>query len=193
MPFERFDACARFVGQLVRGRHEQIADGAFARAADATPELVELREPEHVGPVDEHRVGARNIEAALDDRGRAEDVVPPFDEVEHRLFERRVGHLPVSDRDARCRNELLEARGALVEPVDAVVDVEGLPASQSILAHDGAPDDALVVFRDDGPNGAPIDRRRRDDGHVAESPSTAILERAGNGRRREREHVDRRS
>ena len=41
-----------------------------------------------------------------------EDVVAALDEVEHRLLERGLAHLPVRDGDARLGHELLRARCA---------------------------------------------------------------------------------
>ena len=86
MPLERFDPRARFVGHRVRRRHDQVTVRALLRAADAPAELVELREAEEVRAVDDHRVRARDVEPALDDRRRDEDVVAPLDEVEHHLL-----------------------------------------------------------------------------------------------------------
>src|SRR5690606_10554156 len=55
---EGLDAGARVVGELARRRGEEVAVRALLAAADAAPQLVELREAEGVGAVDDHRVGA---------------------------------------------------------------------------------------------------------------------------------------
>ena len=68
----RFSACG--VIWLVGGRREDRI-GADLRAADAAAQLIELREAEHVGAMHDQRVGARNVEAGFDDRGRQQDVV----------------------------------------------------------------------------------------------------------------------
>ena len=55
-----------------------------------------------------------------------EDVVAALDEVEHRLLERALAHLPVAPTAMRAVGHELAARRcrALVEALDAVVDVE---------------------------------------------------------------------
>ena len=59
---------------LLRRQREQRI-GAQLRAPDPAAQLIELRQPEHVGAVHDQRVGGRDIEAGLDDRGRKQDVV----------------------------------------------------------------------------------------------------------------------
>ena len=98
---QRLDAASGLVAELARRRHQEVAVGAFRRATDSTAELIELRQAEHVGAIDDDGVGARDVEAALDDRGRDQDVVLALDEVEHRLLQRRLAHLSVPDGDAR--------------------------------------------------------------------------------------------
>ena len=53
--------------QMLAG-DEQVGVRAMMRAADAPADLVELRQPERVGPVHDDRVGARDVEPRLDDR-----------------------------------------------------------------------------------------------------------------------------
>jgi hypothetical protein len=118
------------------------------------PELVELRQPEHVGAVDEHRVGARDVEAALDDGRGAEHVVAALDEVEHALFSSSLSPASLScpwRRDARVRDELGEPRGPLVEALDAVVDVEDLPPRARAR---GSPPRAAPASSEAGDEGA---------------------------------------
>ena len=130
MALERLDARARLVGHRVRRRHDEVAVRALLGAADAPAQLVELREAEHVGAIDDDGVGARDVEAALDDGRGDEHVVAALDEVEHRLLERAPRAIwPCADRDARLGHQRLQARGALVDALDAVVDVEDLAAA----------------------------------------------------------------
>src|SRR5690606_40440788 len=63
-------ARASLVAQLAGGRDEQIAVGALAGAAHAPSELVELGEPEQIRPIHDHRVGARDVEAARSEECR---------------------------------------------------------------------------------------------------------------------------
>src|SRR3989442_1157645 len=48
--------------QCPAGRDDEVRVGAHVRSADASPELVELREPETVGPVHDERVHPWNVE-----------------------------------------------------------------------------------------------------------------------------------
>ena len=73
-------------------------------------------------------------------------------------------------------------------PLDAVVDVEDLPAARELALHRLA-DHLLVAAGDDRAHGAAVDRRRRDEREVAQARD-GHLQRARDGRRREREHVD---
>src|SRR5262249_27550792 len=90
---ERLDPSAGLFRHRVRGRHDEVAIRAFSASTDAAAELIELREAEEVGAIDDDRVRARDVEPALDDRRRAEDVVLALDEVEHRLLERGLDAL----------------------------------------------------------------------------------------------------
>ena len=162
--------------------------GAAVRAADPSAQLVELGEAEGVGAHDDDRVRVRDVEAGLDDRRAHEHVELPVVEVEHHALEHPLGHLPVTDGDARRRHEPPNPLGCRLDRLDAVVDVEDLPAAIE-LAADRVPHQALVVLRD-----ACLDRqarlgRRLDDAEVANADQREV-ERPGNGRGGQRQHVD---
>ena len=87
----------------------QVRVGLVVRAADAAAQLVQLREAELVGAADDDRVGARHVDAGLDD-GRAQQHVEALgDEVAHHALELALGHLAVRDGDARLGHERLQA------------------------------------------------------------------------------------
>jgi hypothetical protein len=69
------------------------------------------------------------------------------------------------------------------------VDEEDLPAAAE-LSNDRVADDAFVELRHVGPDREPVDRRRLDDGEIANARERHV-ERARDRRRRERQHVDR--
>ena len=69
-------------------------------AAHAAAKLVQVGQAVVVGLVDEDRVGVGNVQAALDDRRRQQDVERWAHEVEHHLLQLVLGHLAVAD--ARC-------------------------------------------------------------------------------------------
>ncbi len=83
------------------------------RTTDASAQLMQLREAEAVGAIDDDRVRARHVDARFDDRRADQHVEALAVEIEHHLFEFALGHLPVRDADARIGNQLAEfARGA---------------------------------------------------------------------------------
>ena len=88
-PLQRLEPPARLVGDVLGLGHEQVAVRALLAAADPAAQLVELGEAERVGARDEHRVRARDVEPALDDRRRDQDVELALDEPDHHLLELR--------------------------------------------------------------------------------------------------------
>ena len=98
---ERGQASARDLGQLGRGRDEEVSVGAAIAAAHAAAELVELRQSVAIGAVDEDGVGQRDVEAVLDDGGGDQHVVLVVHEGEHDALQLGFGELAVADGDAR--------------------------------------------------------------------------------------------
>ena len=101
-------------GDLAVRRQREQRIGAQLRAPDPAAQLVELRQAEHVGAVDDQRVGGRDVEAGLDDGGRQQHVVLAVVERRHDVLELGRRHLAVRDRDLHLRHvlveELLDAR-----------------------------------------------------------------------------------
>src|SRR5262249_19336532 len=163
-------------GDQVLAGDQQVGVGAMMRAADAPADLVELGQPEGVGTVHDDRVGARDVEARLDDRRRHEDIGLPVHERGHGVLQRALAHLYMYHADARLRDDLTgapgdvltEAQGDVVDVLDPVVDEEQLAATAQLTEH-GVADDALVVARDVGTDGEPIDGWRLDDAQVADA------------------------
>ena len=94
-----------FAGRANRhhlAREKEVGVGLVLGAADPAAQLIEIGQPEAIGPIDDDGVGVRNIEAALDDRGADEDVDFPGDEALHDGFEFIRIHLAVAkSRPAR--------------------------------------------------------------------------------------------
>ena len=180
------------VGRLLRQRPgagiEQVGVGALARAPDAPADLVELAEAEPVGAVDDQRVGLRDVDARLDDRGRDEHVGVAAQEADHALLELLLVHLPVRDGEAQLRAQRAQPLRGLVDVLDAVVQEERLPAAR-VLALERVLDEVLVVLADVGLDRAAALGRRLDHGDVAQ-PGEAHLQRARDRRRAHRDHVD---
>ena len=79
-------------------RHDQVGVGAVVRAPDPAAQLVQLRQAELVGAVDDDGVGGRHVDAAFDDGGADQHVEAAVVEIEHDLFQIALAHLAVGDR-----------------------------------------------------------------------------------------------
>ena len=135
----------------------------------------------------DQRVGAGNVEAGFDDRGRQQDVVLAVVEGADLVLELGRRHLAVRDDELRLRHVLAQERRRLVEVLDARADVERLAAAialaQQRLAHD-----QRVEGRDEGADREPVDRGRGDDREIAHA-GHGELQRARDRRRRKGQHV----
>ncbi len=124
---DRLQPLVGLFGQRAVGRVEEVCVRALPASSDSPPKLIQLREPEHVGPVDDERVDRRHVEAALDDRRAHQHVVLALPELLHDAFEPAFVHLPVRDRDARLRHESLDVVGDVGDVAHPVVHEEHLP------------------------------------------------------------------
>src|SRR5262249_45418197 len=96
------------------------------------------------------------------------DTGVPWHERDHGVLQRAIAHLSMYHADARFGDDLTEAPGDVVDVLDPVVDEEHLAATAQLTEH-GVADDALVVARDVGTDGEPIDGWRLDDAQVADA------------------------
>ena len=179
----------RGLGEGRLGRVEEVRVGPLAATADATAQLVQLREPEAVGPLDDEGVGVGDVEAGLDDRRAHEDVEPLLPEVEDDLLEAVLAHLPVGHGDAGLGHELADAGRGLLDRRHLVVDEEDLPLAQQ-LAPDGRGERLLVVGADVGEHRVALLGRGLQRRHLADA-GHRHLERARDRGGRHREDVDR--
>src|SRR5450432_621887 len=85
-------------------RDHQVGVGAAIGAANAASKLVQLREAEAVGSIDEDGVAERNIEAVFDDRRCDENVRLVMHEFQHHFFQLALRHLPVANENTRLGN-----------------------------------------------------------------------------------------
>ncbi len=124
---------------------QQVGVGALAAASHASADLVELGEPERVGVLDDQRVGLRDVDARLDDRGAHEHLGAAAQVVHHHRLELALAHLAVRDREAHARAQRAQPLGGLLDRLDAVVQEERLPAAL-VLAQDRPLDELLLVL-----------------------------------------------
>ena len=167
---------------------EEVRVRALAPAADPAAQLVQLGEPEQVGPLADQRVGVADVEAVLDDRRADQDVEPLLPEVDDHLLEHVLVHLPVRDRDPRLRHELADLGRGPVDRLHPVVDVEHLAVAQQLAPERGG-DLLLVVRADEREHRVALLRRRLDRRHLAD-PGDRHLERPRDRRRGHAQHVD---
>ena len=186
---ERADALAGVVEQRGVAWQNQIGKSLVLVTPDAAAQLVQLAQAETVGAVDDDRVGVGDVEAALDDGRREQDVGVAVDESCHHLLERAAGHLAVADDEPRLGHELADAIGHRLDRRHAVVQKEHLPAPVE-LSLDGVAEGRLVELDDGGLDRQPVLRRRLDGAHVARACERHV-QRARDRRRGQREHVHR--
>ena len=140
----------------------------MVRAADAAAQLVQLREAELVGAIDDDRVGGRDVDAALDDRRADQHVEPLVIEVEHHLLElalatsgrgRRRCALRAAARRSRARCARWSRRGcARSRSARRGGSRAGTPRGSSRTSH--SPTNVLIDRRAAG-GVAMIDRSRK--------------------------------
>ena len=124
-------------------------------AADTAAELVEIGQAVMIRLVDEDRVGVGDVEPALDDRRRQEDLRPPLDEVDHHVLELGLREPAVADADRGVGDELLDPVGHEVDVVDPIVDEEHLAAAGQ-FAVDGMADHRRIPSRHARLHGQPV-------------------------------------
>ena len=146
----------------------QIGEGPGLGPPDPTPDLIQLRQAEHVGAVHDQRIRRRNIQPALDDGGGDQDVILPVVEGAHHLFQLGRAHLAVADHELHLRHlfaqEFLDGGQVLQARRDIVGLTPAIFLTQQSLAHQDR-----IPRRDIGPHRQAIDRRGGDDRHLADA------------------------
>ncbi len=166
---------------------EEVGVGAAGAAADPPPQLVELRQTELLRPVDDEGVGVGEVQPTFDD-GRAEqNVHPRLGELDHDLLQLALAHLAVGDDNARLRHQLLQSFADDIDALHAVVDEEHLAAAVQ-FAQDGRADARIIRLADPRFHRQALGGRGVDDADVAHAGQRHV-QRARNGRRRQRQHV----
>ena len=166
----------------------RYAYGALAAASDPSSQLVELRESEQVGAIDDERVHRGHVEPALHDRGADQHVVLAIGEIEHHPLEPTFVHLPVRDRDARLGDQMAHLLGHVLDVLHPVVHEEDLTLTEE-LASDRLRHRAVVVLPHVGEDRLTCLRRRLHEREVTDA-GEAHLEGPRDRRGGEREHVD---
>ncbi len=185
---DRLQPLLRRLGQRAATVVQQIGVRADGPAAYAPPELVELREPQTVGLIDDDGVHVRDVQARLDDGRAYKDVGLSGDEPQHRAFELLLRHLTVRDEHVRLGHEIADLARHLLDVLHPVVYEVHLPAALD-LANDGLADHTLVELGYIRLDGQAVLGRGLDGGHVP-NPAEGHVQRPRDGRRCEGQHVD---
>ena len=155
--------------------------------ADPPAQLVEVGQAEVVRLVDDDRIGRRNVQARLDDRGADQDVRLAPQELEHDLFKLMAGHLAVAHDNTGVRGQLLHLFGHALNIVNAVMHKIDLTVAAQFA--DQGPADAFPVVRDHlGHDGPAIQRSGGQGADVAQTQH-GHMQRARNRRGGERQHI----
>ena len=168
-------------------RKDEIGVGPPVEPAHPPPELVQVGEAEGFGLPHDERIGVRDVDAGLDDRGRHQDIQPPLDKGHHHLLQLRFGQLPVGHADAGLRHEVGEPPGNLVDIVHPIVHDVYLSAARK-LPPDPLPHRRLALLHDVRLDRVPVLGRGGDEREVPR-PDESQVERPGNRRSGERQHV----
>ena len=153
------------------------------RAADPAAQLIELRQAELVGAVDDDRIGVGKVEARLDDRRANQHLRLVLEKIEHDFFQFFRPHLAVGHGHLRFRNQIGELERQAIDGFDAIVQKKHLPAAFE-LAQDRVADQPLVVAGHVGLDRQAVHRRRLDDAQIADADQRHV-QRARNRRRGE--------
>ncbi len=165
---DRFEPALRLFRQSLRIVHEQIRIRLVMRAPDAPAQLVQLRETELVGAMNQDRVRGRHVDAGFDDRRAEQHVRALRDEIAHHAFEFALVHLPVRDRDSRFGYERFEHRATVFDRLDLVVQEVHLAAAFEFAQHCFA-DHAVFLATHEGLDREALLRRGRDYREIAQA------------------------
>ena len=167
---------------------EEIGVGPLPAPSHPAPDLVQLTEAEHVGPVHDERVHRGHVDARFDDGRADQHVVTPLPEVEHDRLEAALVHLPVGDGHLGLGHQVSDVAGHPLDVRNPVVDVEGLALAQQLPPQRLA-DRRGVLLAHVREDGAAIGRRGVDHREVAD-PRECHLERARDRTGGQRQDVD---
>ena len=96
---------------------QHVGVSPMLESSDAAAQLMQIRKPVVVGLIDEDRVDVGNIQAALDDRRRHQDVGFAADELDHGFFQLMLVHLAMADDDTSLGHDLTQFVGDVVDVV----------------------------------------------------------------------------
>ena len=166
---------------------KQISISAHCATAHPSPQLVELRQTELVGPVDDDRVGIGDVQPTLDDGGADQNIEFAFGESQHGFLQLSFWHLAVGDLHRSFRDDLADAIGNLLDALHPIVHEKHLAVAVE-FPQNGITNQRFVIEPDRGLDGQAFFRRGIDGAEITHA-GQAHVQGAGNGRGREGEHI----
>ena len=164
--FDGLQPFERVLGHGARPGGGEVGVGLVVAAAHAPAQLVQLRQAQFVGALDDDGVGAGYVDAGFDNGGAHQHVEAAVVEVAHHRFQLALAHLPVGDAHPGVGHQLADVLGGACHGVDVVVQVVNLTAAQQ-LAQDRFLDGGVVFLLHEGFHRQPLLRRRGDNGNIA--------------------------
>ena len=127
----------------------EVGECHLCRASDTPAHLIELRETEAVGIVNDDGICIGDVDAVLDDARREQDIIMPLIEVHHDLLKDVLIHLPVCRGNARLGHETQQMLAHTVDALHAVVDKVDLSPTRQ-FALDRAAHHRIAALHDVG-------------------------------------------
>ena len=175
------------LGHGLAGVVEEVGVGALPAASHPAAQLMELGEPEAVGPVHNQRVGVGNIQAGLDD-GRADQHIDvPVPEVADDPVQLLLPHLAVGHAHLGLGDQRLHLGRDLADVLHPVVNIEDLAPAQELAAN-GRRHLGILVGAHIGQHRQTILGGRGQGGHLPDA-GHRHLQGARNGRGRQGQDV----
>jgi hypothetical protein len=150
------------------------------RTTDAAAHLMQLRQTELVGAINDDGVGGGYVDATFHNGGADKEIAALVAEIQHHLFQLAFAHLAMTDGDVGFRDEFTQRSRGLINRLDAVVYVVNL-ATATDLAQTGFTHCGAIEWRDKGLDGKATGRGRGDQRQVAQA-THGHVERARNRR-----------
>ena len=170
-----------------RGGEHEVRIRLRSATPNAALELVELGQAKALGVLDDQRVGARVVDAALDDGSGYQDVYLVLLEAQHHVLDLAGAHLAVRHANAGLWCGLHHAGNGVVDGRHTVAHVVDLPLALQLVANSGR-DQIGVPLPHVHLDGQAPWRRGHDEAHVAHA-THGHLHGARDGRCRERKDV----
>ena len=138
-----FEALLTFYGRTQLAVAEEVGVGALRAAPDPAAQLVELRQAEGVGAVNDEGVGVGDVEPRLDDGGAEQQVGLAVHEGKHHPLQLVFLHLAVADGDPCLGHDAGQMLRHGADALHPVMDEEDLAAAAQLPQH-RLPDQLVV-------------------------------------------------